>query len=310
MNWGTFTGTLFSSGLALTLLWLRARRITLKRRVEPYLRVPEPDARSARSARSTQVRGPFAFFIELVGPWYRALATWIQQFSHRSNRLRVRLEHAGSPLSLTEFRSQQVLWSIGGLVIGLLLAVPLAVSGRVPLLLALFVATVFPVSAALLRDWMLSQAITRRAAALATELPTIAELLALAVGAGEAPLAALERVTRRTEGELNRELRRTVSDVHAGTSMEAALRALAQRSHVSAVTRFADAISVAIDRGTPLAQVLHDQARDAREESRRQLMELSGRKEIAMLVPVVLFILPITVVFAIYPGLTALRGGL
>ena len=307
MNWGTLTGALFSTGLALTLLWLRARKITLKRRVEPYLRVPEPDARPARSA---QVRGPFAFFIELIGPWYRDLATWIQQFSHRSNRLRVRLEHAGSPLSPTEFRSQQVLWSMGGLVIGLLLAVPLAISGRVPLLLALFVATVFPISAALLRDWMLSQAITRRAAALATELPTIAELLALAVGAGEAPLGALERVTRRTEGELNRELRRTVSDVHAGTSMEAALRALAQRSHVSAVTRFADAISVAIDRGTPLAQVLHDQARDAREESRRQLMELSGRKEIAMLVPVVFFILPITVVFAIYPGLTALRGGL
>ena len=36
------------------------------------------------------------------------------------------------------------------------------------------------------------------------ELPTIAELLALAVGAGEGAVGALERVVRSTHGELDR----------------------------------------------------------------------------------------------------------
>jgi tight adherence protein C len=38
-------------------------------------------------------------------------------------------------------------------------------------------------------------------------------------------------------------------------------------------------------------------------------MEAGGRKEVVMLVPVVFLILPITVVFAVYPSLATLRVG-
>jgi tight adherence protein C len=36
-------------------------------------------------------------------------------------------------------------------------------------------------------------------------------------------------------------------------------------------------------------------------------MEEGGRKEIAMMVPVVFLVLPVTVLFAIYPGVAFLR---
>ena len=52
------------------------------------------------------------------------------------------------------------------------------------------------------------------------------------------------------------------------------------------------------------------QAADAREASRRALMEEGGRREIAQMVPVVFLVLPITVVFALFPGLFVLRLGL
>ena len=39
---------------------------------------------------------------------------------------------------------------------------------------------------------------------------------------------------------------------------------------------------------------------------RRQLMEAGGRKEISMMIPVVFLILPVTVLFTLYPGLRAL----
>jgi tight adherence protein C len=63
---------------------------------------------------------------------------------------------------------------------------------------------------------------------------------------------------------------------------------------------------VAVERGTPLADVLRAQAMDVREAGRRRLLEIGGRKEIAMMVPVVFLILPVTVVFALYPGFVTL----
>ena len=69
---------------------------------------------------------------------------------------------------------------------------------------------------------------------------------------------------------------------------------------------FRSTLTTAIERGSPLASVLHDQARDQRERSLAALMEEGGRREIAMLLPVVFLILPVTVIFALYPGLIAL----
>jgi tight adherence protein C len=62
-----------------------------------------------------------------------------------------------------------------------------------------------------------------------------------------------------------------------------------------------------MERGAPLSTTLREQARDLRDEARSQLMESGGKQEIAMLFPVVFVILPVTVVFALYPGLVALR---
>ena len=44
-----------------------------------------------------------------------------------------------------------------------------------------------------------------------------------------------------------------------------------------------------------------------RESARRELMEAGGRKEVAMMLPVVFLILPVTVVFAFFPGFVGLQ---
>ena len=76
-----------------------------------------------------------------------------------------------------------------------------------------------------------------------------------------------------------------------------------------AVSRAVDHLVAAIDRGAPLAQVLHAQALDAREDAKRSLIERAGRNEIAMLVPLVFLILPLSVLFAVFPGIFLLRLG-
>jgi tight adherence protein C len=65
---------------------------------------------------------------------------------------------------------------------------------------------------------------------------------------------------------------------------------------------------MAIERGTPIADVLRAQAMDARNLEARKLMTLAGKKETLMMIPVVFLILPLIVVVALYPGLTALNN--
>ena len=64
---------------------------------------------------------------------------------------------------------------------------------------------------------------------------------------------------------------------------------------------------IALDRGTPIVEVLRAQAADARAVHRRRLMEAAGRKDVAMLVPIVFLILPVVVAIALFPGLQALQ---
>ena len=139
------------------------------------------------------------------------------------------------------------------------------------------------------------------------EFPTVAELLALAVGAGEGAVGALERVCRLSRGELSAELARCLADARAGANLPTALQGLADRTGLSSLARFVDGMIIAVERGTPLADVLRAQAQDVRETGRRAVMESGGKKEIAMMVPVVFLVLPITILFAVYPGFAFLR---
>nr|WP_240896052.1 type II secretion system F family protein [Kineococcus siccus] len=161
---------------------------------------------------------------------------------------------------------------------------------------------------ALARDHVLGVQVRRRQQQLLAEFPVVAELLALSVGAGENVVAALERVATGN-GALCADLRRALAEVRTGTGVVPALEAFAVRTRVPELGRFVDGMAVAMDRGTPLADVLRAQAADARDTDRRRLLEAGGRKEVLMMVPVVFVVLPVTVVFAVFPGLAVLQVG-
>jgi tight adherence protein C len=146
------------------------------------------------------------------------------------------------------------------------------------------------------RDRWLTREVSRREQRMLEEFPTVAELLALAVTAGEGPVGALERVQRTSDGELSRELGRALSEARAGASLVQALDGIARRTSLTPLARFVDGVAIAVERGTPLAEVLRAQAVDVREAGRRALLE------IAMMVPVVFLVLPVTLLFALFPG--------
>jgi tight adherence protein C len=139
-----------------------------------------------------------------------------------------------------------------------------------------------------------------------TEFPTVAELLALSVAAGEGAIGAVERVSRSCGGELAAELRRALADARSGATLVQALDRMARRTDLAGLARFVDGVTVAVERGTPLADVLRAQAADVRDLSRRRLIEAGGTREVLMMLPVVFVLLPITVLFVVFPGFAVL----
>lgn len=303
---GAFLGLLAGCGLLLAASRLPVlRRPRLEDRLGPYLRdTPRP---SALLLVGPPTVTPFPTLERLLAPSLRGLAGRADRLLGGSASLRRRLEQAGSPLTLEQFRTEQVAAAAGGVAAGVALLVLHASAGVGPGPATGLVLTVgLGLAGVVGRDALLGRAVSRRSAAIAAELPTVAELLALAVAAGEGPVGALERVVSLSGGELAGELGRALGDARAGATLLAALSGVASRTDVPAVARFVDGLSIAIERGTPLADVLRAQAVDARDAGRRQLLEAGGRKEIAMMVPVVFLILPVTVVFAFYPGIVGL----
>jgi tight adherence protein C len=187
--------------------------------------------------------------------------------------------------------------------------VALLVGARSPeRLLPLVILTVVAgVMGVLLRENRLTAQVRAHERAVLAELPALTELLALAVAAGEGPVAALERVVGRSNGAFSGELSRVLASIRTGTPVSVALDDYATRTGIPVVARFAHALAVALERGTPLADLLHAQAGDVREAQRRALIESGARREVAMMVPVVFLVLPTTVLFAFWPGVVGLR---
>ncbi|GAA1711914.1 type II secretion system F family protein [Isoptericola hypogeus] len=304
---GAMIGLVGGLGILLVVSRLRARRITLDERLGPSLR---PRDATSGLLREHEVRTPFGVVERLLAPWVADAAHWFERLGSPRAELRRRLDRAGLVQSVESFRARQVVWAALGLAAGLALALLLAAArGSSPVPLVALVVLSGAVGFVLC-DQQLGRAVRRREERMLAEFPTIAELLALAVTAGEGPVPALERVASTARGELSGEISAMLADVRAGAPIAVALTAMADRTGLPSLTRFAEGVAVALERGTPLAEVLRAQAQDVRESGRRALMEAGGKKEVAMLVPVVFLILPITVVFAVFPSLATLRIGL
>ena len=311
--WGGLLGAIAAAGLLLVVARVSAiRRPALHLRVLPFVRDLNPH--SATSGRrkveapaiGLATWGPFATVTGVFGPSLRSAANATERVLGGSASVQRRLTRAGLDISVHEFRIEQVLWGLVGFVIATALALLEATQDPSGALGSLILCLVAFAAGVLLRENYLTSQARSRERKILTEFPTLAELLALAVAAGEGPVAALDRVVRRSRGELSRELAKVLAAIRTGETVGRAFDRMAAETGLPLVARFAQGIAVAVERGTPLADVLHAQAADVREAGRRELIEIAARKEVAMMVPVVFLVLPITVLFAFWPGVVGL----
>lgn len=247
-------------------------------------------------------RGPLGALRDIAGPI--VIDRWMALGGQSLPR---RLRQAGREPDTARHRLESLVWVGGGSALGLAFGLAMAVSKGSPPVAPAALAAVGAVTGWLLHDRALSAQVRRRSQRMSEQLPTVADLLAFAVAAGEAPVAAMERVSATLRGDLPAELTTVVRRVRGGTPFVSALRGLSDDAASADVARFVDGVAVASERGTPMAEVLRAQAGDARAGSKRRLIEKAGRKEILMLMPVVFLILPIVIVIALFPGLHGLQ---
>jgi tight adherence protein C len=307
LAWGVVAGIALGVGLwSLVSLAPRMSRPRLARRIAPYLADVSP---AARESLAPAAPGPLPVLGLLLEPIVSRGQRWLGGLLGGSEVLARRLRQSGSTLTVEAFRAQQVLWGLVGAALGVGVAVAAAGLRPVPPLVQALIVVVLAASGVVARDVLLQRAARARLARLASELPVVLEFLTLSLSAGEGILDAIRRVARVSRGELAGELAGVVASVNTGLPFAQTLSALARDLELPALTRCVEQLVGALERGTPLAEVLRSQVQDSREDAKRELLEVAGKKEVAMLFPLVFLILPVTIAFAIFPGVFVLQVG-
>ncbi len=281
-------------------------RPRLLARVVPHVLDVSSEARALVARRPSE---PSPLLGLLIGSPVQRMRRALTVVLGGDEAVRRRLRQAGEQRGAEDFRSRQLAWAAAGAVVGILVAAILGRTGSAPPLVQLGIVPLAAGVGLLLPERMLLRASRARLRRMTDELPTVLEFLTLALSAGESLPDALRRVARVGVGELAREISAVVAEVNTGVALAPALQRCAAAVDLPALTRCVEQLVPALERGSPLVEVLRAQAQDAREDAKRNLIEAAGRKEIAMLVPLVFLILPVTILFAIYPGVLVLQLG-
>lgn len=139
------------------------------------------------------------------------------------------------------------------------------------------------------------------------EVPQFTQAICLLISSGLTPLKAIDILASRSKSLLALELSKMVSAIRTGDSVSIAIDALLLRANAPGLRRFATTLVVAIERGAPLVPTLVALVRDLQLEAKSGLMRAAGRTEIALMIPVVFILLPISVLFALFPSITQLQ---
>lgn len=140
------------------------------------------------------------------------------------------------------------------------------------------------------------------------EMAGFLDVVGLCLSAGVSVPDALHRIGERGDGILAHECRLISREVELGVSVEAALHASDRRLRNDAWSRFLEHLVAARRSGTPLSELVRALADDEANASGRRLVESASLRETLMMFPLVFVILPVTVMIAVFPGVTALGG--
>jgi tight adherence protein C len=140
------------------------------------------------------------------------------------------------------------------------------------------------------------------------EIPDFAAVLWFALSAGESLDRSLRIAVSRGTGFVAAEFEKLLQRVDLGALLQHELENLAAESKSDQIRELATKLAVALVNGTPMAELLADFVQSTNAEVRSILLAKAGKNETKMMIPMVFVILPVTVMFAMYPSLALIQN--
>ena len=139
------------------------------------------------------------------------------------------------------------------------------------------------------------------------ELVSILQMLSIMISAGESPIMAMKYVAQRSDGVIPNLIKQSFAKYESGQNIAQTMDFIAVATSSSQVRRLTNSIQIAIERGTPILDVLNNQVQALNKQINISLLKKSGKSEITLLIPVVFLILPVSISFAIWPSVYGLN---
>lgn len=234
----------------------------------------------------------------------RSLIVDLGQRQNDKSEVKKRLEEIGKKdkYFYGEFRYRQLVVATTAAVIPFIALFLMVIDFIQAVGLAIFAS----IGSYLIYDNHLSAQVKERRDLIESEFPAIVEMLTLAIAAGETPIGAFARIAERSDCHLAKEFAKVVAQVRIGRPLHEALDEMARKLQSSSIRRFIDALVMALLRGAPIVEVLHRHVAEARINQRNLVMDKAGKAETTMMIPIVFLILPISVLFALWPSINQL----
>lgn len=155
-------------------------------------------------------------------------------------------------------------------------------------------------------DYWLGGRESARKSAIRRELADMLDMLTISVEAGLGFDAALSKYVKNSRGALSEEFGRVLQEVQSGASRRDALKRMSDRTQVTELRSFITAIIQAEVLGTSIADVLRTQSHEIRLRRRQHAEEKAQKMPVKMVFPVILCILPATMIVILGPAIMRL----
>ena len=140
-------------------------------------------------------------------------------------------------------------------------------------------------------------------------LPDVAAVIGLLLAAGLPGSVALQWLAPRTQGEIGELLKTLVANLELGADIHQELEEL-QACGDPGLSELAEKLKLTLERGAGVSDQVFELAGSLKHALYRELLQKAGSNETKMLIPTVFLILPVTVLFALFPSLMVLQKSL
>ena len=137
-------------------------------------------------------------------------------------------------------------------------------------------------------------------------LPDVSGVIGLLLSAGLPVSVAIGWLAPRTIGEVGRLLRDLTANLELGADLLAELEELSGYGDPG-LSELAEKLKLMVERGAGVSAQVFELSGSLRAALYRELLAKAGSNETKMLIPTVFLILPVTVLFALFPSLVVLQ---